>query len=176
MPRKTYKQLGTLTKQAEEFVDERIDIDSDELRLLAERAQERLQAAGEIDVLQDQMDEHAPEWTSLVGVTIELNWRYWIRNEQGKRKGQLIWAEGTIVEVAPPQASQIPKAIRDKLEDKPKYRAVKIRWPEDKEFDEKEKYQWSILKPEDWNGETHMCWRYAPCELAKLRAMHSGRK
>lgn len=61
MPRKTYKQLGTLTKQAEEFVDERIDIDSDELRLLAERAQERLQAAGEIDVLQDQMHR----WTSM---------------------------------------------------------------------------------------------------------------
>jgi hypothetical protein len=114
-------------------------------------------------------------WTSLTGVTIEILWRYWVR-EGGKRKGHLLWAEGDVVEVAAAQATQIPKQIRDMLENKPQYRAVKMRWPEDKEFEEKERYQWSILKPEDWNGDGHMSWRYAPCELAKRRAMHSARK
>ena len=175
MPRKTFRELGTRTKQAAEFAEEEIALTSEELRERAVRARERLQAAGEIDMLEDEQPEDPPRFDSLVGVTLEINWRYWIR-EDGKRKGQLIWCQGTVVEVADPKSTQLPKKIRDQLEEKPKYRAVKVRWPRDEDFEEKEKFIWSILKPEDWRKQRHLGWMYAPCELVKLRAMNGCRK
>jgi hypothetical protein len=53
---------------------------------------------------------------------------------------------------------------------------MKIRWPEDKEFDEKEHFVWSVFKPEDWRKQGHLSWRYAPCELAKRAAMHAPKR
>eukprot|EP00966_Prymnesium_polylepis_P331666 7387242-Prymnesium_polylepis.1 len=119
MPRKTFKQLGTRTKQAEEFAEEMIELTPEEMRDRAECAHERLQAAGEIDKLEDQQPDDAPPFDSaLIGVTLEINWRYWVRTN-GKRKGQLIWCEGVVIEVADAKNTQLPKAIRDRLEEKP---------------------------------------------------------
>eukprot|EP00966_Prymnesium_polylepis_P328952 7384731-Prymnesium_polylepis.1 len=121
MPRKTFKQLGTRTKQAEEFAEEIIELTPQEMEERAERARERLEAAGEIDTLEDQQPDDAPAFNdSLIGVTLEINWRYWIRTN-GKRKGQLIWCEGVVIAIADAKSTQIPKAIRDRLEEKPKY-------------------------------------------------------
>ena len=120
MPRKTFKQLGTRTKQVEEFAEEIIELTPEELQDRAERARERLEAAGEIDTLEDQQPDSAPLFNAaLIGVTLEINWRYWIRND-GKRKGQLIWCEGVVVEIADAKSTQLPKTIRKRLEHKPK--------------------------------------------------------
>ena len=48
--------------------------------------------------------------------------------------------------------------------------AVRIRWPADASHDEPETFVWSVLKPADFNKERHLSWRYAKCELSKLRA------
>ena len=53
---------------------------------------------------------------------------------------------------------------------------MKIRWPEDEDFDEKERFVWSVFKPEDWRKQGHLSWRYAPCELAKRAAMHMSKR
>mmetsp|Transcript_43316 Transcript_43316/g.92222 ORF Transcript_43316/g.92222 Transcript_43316/m.92222 type:complete len:97 (+) Transcript_43316:375-665(+) len=60
MPRKTFKHLGTKTKQAEEFAEEIIELTPEELQGRAKRARERLEAAGEIDTLEDQQPDSAP--------------------------------------------------------------------------------------------------------------------
>ena len=80
------------------------------------------------------------------------------------------------MEVASRAESRLPAKIRREVEAVPDFRAVLIRWPEDVDRDERETYVWSLLKPNDWCGKRHLAWRYAPCELAKLRAMHGGRK
>lgn len=48
--------------------------------------------------------------------------------------------------------------------------AVRIRWPADAEFEERETLVWSILHPSDWCKEVHLGWRWAPCELERLSA------
>ena len=97
------------------------ELTPEEMQERAERARERLEAAGEIDTLEDQQPDDAPPFNAaLIGVTLEINWRYWIRTN-GKRKGQLIWCEGVVVEIADAKNTQIPKAVRDRLEEKPRY-------------------------------------------------------
>lgn len=46
--------------------------------------------------------------------------------------------------------------------------AVRIRWPADPEFEERETLVWSILNPDDWCKEVHLGWRWAPRELERL--------
>lgn len=48
--------------------------------------------------------------------------------------------------------------------------AVRIRWPADSEFEEKETLGlvWSILNPCDWCKDVHLGWRWAPSELVRL--------
>ena len=47
---------------------------------------------------------------------------------------------------------------------------MRIRWPEDKERNEKESFVWSVLKPDDFNKEVHLGWRYDASELKKIAA------
>ena len=71
-----------------ELASHREELSADELRERAEQARERLEAAGEIDTVEDQQGvgaDAAPTFDSLVGKTIEIRWRYW-SNENGKRK------------------------------------------------------------------------------------------
>ena len=61
---------------------------ADELRAAAERERIRLEEAGEIDRVGDNLGvgaDSAPAFDSLVGKTIELRWRYWTQ-EGNKRK------------------------------------------------------------------------------------------
>jgi hypothetical protein len=177
MKRKTFKQLGTLTKQAQEAAEDLTDISEEELRAMAQKEHERLKAAGEIDRTEDMQPDTAPPWDSLNNVMLEINWRYWVQLPNGRRKGELCWCEGRVVDVASAAASQIPAKIRKDLEAKPKYRAVRVCWPADPERNEKETLVWSIIKPEDWKSQKrHLGWRFAPCELAKLRAMDRQKK
>jgi len=46
--------------------------------------------------------------------------------------------------------------------------AVRIRWPSDPDFEEKETLVWSLLNPADWCKEVHLGWRWAPSELERL--------
>ena len=103
---------------------------------------------------------------ALVGRKLEIHWRYWRPakpGEKGKRKQVFIWCEGTVAQVAD---GTIRKSKRSK--DALPAGAVRIRWPADKEYDEKETFVWSILNPEDWCKETHLGWRWAPSELARV--------
>ena len=52
---------------------------------------------------------------------------------------------------------------------------MRIRWPKDADYDEGEKFVWSVLKPADFNCEAHLGWRYAASELAK-RQQASGKR
>lgn len=46
--------------------------------------------------------------------------------------------------------------------------AVRIRWPADADYDERETLVWSILNPADWCKDVHLGWRWAASELEKL--------
>lgn len=46
--------------------------------------------------------------------------------------------------------------------------AVRIRWPADSEYEEKETLVWSILNPSDWCKEVHLGWRWPPSELERI--------
>ena len=173
MARKTFKELGTRTQQAAKFGEEQLELTPSQLREKAEEARQRLEAAGEIDSVEEMQPASHPAWDRLVGTELELLWRYWIHSEDGKKRGELCWCQGTVVEMSSNAMSLIPAKIRKELGEKPNFRAVRIRWPADPERKEPETFVWSILKPELWAASKHMGWRYAPCELAKLRAMGS---
>lgn len=99
-----------------------------------------MHAAGEIDEIEDaQPDNGPPLDSSLVGWKIDVRWRYWIYNEvTRKRKSYYIWCEGEIQQVANGTTDKRTPACT-KLLDKG---AVRIKWPEDVEFEEKESAIW----------------------------------
>jgi hypothetical protein len=167
---KTFKQLGTRTQQAAEFSGEMMDLSPAELRRLAELEQVRLEAAGEIDSTDDVQPKKAPGIDALVGVELELCWRYWERLPSGKRKQRMIWCQGSVVEVARSAETRLPANIRKELAESHAFRAVLVKWPADMEREEPESFAWNIIRPDDWREQKHLGWRYAPCELAKLRA------
>ena len=45
---------------------------------------------------------------------------------------------------------------------------MRIKWPEDVEFEEKESAIWSVLKPEDFNKQRHLGWRWSADSIARL--------
>ena len=175
MARKSFKALGTRTKQAEGFGEDELELGAEELLRRAEAEHVRLAAAGEIDDLHDQMPAKAPAWDKLSGVLWEICWRYWVpytdTNGRQRKRQQFIWSEGEVVEVATAVESRLPAKIRKELGEHPQFRAVRIRWPADKDFGEKETFSWSVFCPDDWCETKHLGWRYAPCELAKLGAI-----
>lgn len=78
---------------------------------------------------------------------------------------QYIWCEGIVEEVA---NGTIRKSKRAK--DALPAGAVRIRWPADADYDERETLVWSILNPSDWCKDVHLGWRWAPSELERLAA------
>jgi len=130
----------------------------------------QLQAAGEIDDLEDEQPRHAPPLGSLVGWKVEVRWRYWRptteeerRKKTAQKKAEYIWAEGEVVAVA--AAESVP--VKPKIKDLEGETAVKIKWPEDTDFEEKEQLIWTVLKPKDFNQQVHLGWRYTAESLAR---------
>lgn len=97
LTRKTFKALGTPTVQAESLSDDRTDMTSEEIRALAERRRRELELAGEIDWVCDRQppSSEVPLDNSLVGVEIEVRWRY--RNKD-TGEPMYIWAHGKVVQ------------------------------------------------------------------------------
>lgn len=54
--------------------------------------------------------------------------------------------------------------------------AVRIKWPEDAEYDEAESFVWSILKPSAFNKDVHLGWRFAPSEIMRMEADGRSKK
>ena len=137
----------------------------------AERERGRLEEAGEIDRVGDQMPKEAPAFDALVGKELELRWRYWSK-EGTKRKQVFIWCTGVVVEVADGKTTKAKPKAKKLLP----WGAVRIKWEADSEFDEDESLTWSILKAEDWNKEVCLGWRYSAAELKKLEPVSRKRK
>ena len=74
-----------------------------------------------------------------------------------------IWCSGEVVEVADGKTTKKSNRCKSPLP----WGAVRIRWPEDKERGEPEKFAWSVLKPVDFNREVHLGWRLDGAQLAK---------
>ena len=103
---------------------------------------------------------------SLIGRKLELRWRYWRpakQGEKGKKKQVFIWCEGIVIEVAD---GSIKKSKRSK--DAIPAGAVRIRWPANMDFGEREHFSWVILNPEDWRKEVPLGWRWAEGELEQV--------
>ena len=84
---------------------------------------------------------------------------------EGGRRSEYIWCVGTVVEVADGRTTKKSSKCKSPLP----WGAVRIRWPEDAEFAEKESYVWSVLKPDDFAKERHLSWRYSKAQLVKLQ-------
>ena len=78
----------------------------------------------------------------------------------------LIWCEGEVVQIANGTTDKESARCKNKLAKN----AVRIRWPKDDARKEPESFVWSILKPEDWNREVRLGWRYTAAQLEKERA------
>jgi hypothetical protein len=170
MKRKSFKELGTPTAQADALAEARVELSDEELLAAAERERQRLEASGEIDSVHDAQPPIAPAFDSLVGKWIEVRWRYYVpckKNKSGWRQ-EYIWCAGEVVEVADGKTTRRTPQCKSPLE----WGAVRIRWPADtsREVPEPETFVWSVLEPHTWRQETHLGWRYAKSELAKLSA------
>jgi hypothetical protein len=68
MKRKSFKELGTLTPQAEQLAERHTELTPEQLRAAGERERERLEESGEIDRVGDSQPKgDAPSFDSLVG-------------------------------------------------------------------------------------------------------------
>mmetsp|Transcript_18512 Transcript_18512/g.27844 ORF Transcript_18512/g.27844 Transcript_18512/m.27844 type:complete len:220 (+) Transcript_18512:529-1188(+) len=172
MQRKTFRQLGIPTAQAELLADQRLSRSAEQLRAAAIVERTRLEARGILDQVGDRQPEVAPPLNeALVGRKLEIHWRSWRpaeQGERGKKKQVFIWCEGIVEEVSD---GTIRKSKRSK--DALPAGAVRIRWPADSAFEESETLVWSILNPSDWCRDVHLGWRWAPSELETLS--HSAR-
>ena len=177
MRRKTFKELGTPTVQAEALATQVLKVDAGELLQKAEQKRQELQDAGEIDEVGDNQPELAPPVDdSLIGTWLEIRWRYWEKLKGDKKKRQKravdIWCDGEVVQIA--------NGTTDKESPKCKKLlaagAVRIRWPADPEREEPESYTWCILAEANWNQEAVLGWRYTAAELKKLDARRPTKK
>lgn len=175
MRRKTFKELGTPTAEAEQLADQSLSLSTEQLLAQAQAKRAELEARGELDMVGDRQPRLPPPLDqSLVGRKLEIHWRYWRAaepGERGKRKQVFIWCEGVVAEVSD---GTIRKSKRSK-ESLPAG-AVRIRWPADSDFEERETLVWSILNPSDWCREVHLGWRWAPSELERLPNEASARQ
>ena len=74
--RKTFKELGTLTPQAEELAQKHTELSPEQLREAAEQEQELLEERGEISRDEDLQGGVAPSFESLLDKEIDVRWRY----------------------------------------------------------------------------------------------------
>lgn len=76
--------------------------------------------------------------------------------------------------------SQVADGEKDKLSQRCKKLlpagALRIKWPADTDFDEDESFVWSILKPCNFNRDTHLGWRFASSELLKMQESSSSER
>lgn len=105
MRRKTFKELGTPTVQAEELATKVISVADADLLRRAQVERQRLVEAGEVDDVGDNQPLRPPNCDdNLVGAMLEVRWRYWekVVDPQDKRKKKAvdIWCEGEVVQVA----------------------------------------------------------------------------
>lgn len=86
MQRKTFKQLGTPTAQAEKLADQRLTLSVEELRAAAVLERQRLEECLILDTVGDRQPELPPPLNDeLVGRKLEIHWRYWRPAEPGER-------------------------------------------------------------------------------------------
>lgn len=99
MRRKTFKELGTPTAEAELLSDQRLSLSSGELLAAAEAKRAQLEACGELDTIMDRQPQNPPPLDdSLVGHKLEIHWRYWRAarpGERGKKKQVLLCINST---------------------------------------------------------------------------------
>ena len=102
MARKSFKELGTPTAQADALAEQRAVMTPEEMYQAAQREYERLEAAGEIDSAADAQPDKAPSFNAILGREIDVRWRYWVKDSSKKsgRRSEYIWCTGTLVEVA----------------------------------------------------------------------------
>lgn len=90
MKRKTFKELGTPSAQAEQLSDQRLSLSAEELLEAARKKREELELTGDLDTVGDRQPQAPPPLDdSLVGRKLEIHWRYWraaLPGERGKRK------------------------------------------------------------------------------------------
>ncbi|EOD24921.1 hypothetical protein EMIHUDRAFT_367517 [Emiliania huxleyi CCMP1516] len=166
--RKTFKQLGTPTAQAEVLMAAREELTPDELREAAEDERDRLEEAGEIDHVADAQPERPPDFASLLNVHLEVRWPYRVP-DKGKKRGyktHYIWAEGEVVEIADGTTTKRTPQCKTVLA----WGAVRIKWPKDSRYDEDESFTWTVLVADSWRKEKHLGWRFAKPELARRGA------
>ena len=177
MKRKTLKELGTPTVQAEEIGESIIDLSPEELLALAEAQRVTLEVTGELDRVADQQPKKPPKRNSesIVSTMLEVCWRYWrppteeekAKGDKRKRIAVKIWCECEVVAVANGSSDKEAPGSKNVLAKG----ALRVRWPEDVERKEKESYSWHMFQDEDWYGESnkeaHLSWRYAASELRK---------
>lgn len=167
MQRKVFKPLGTLTVQAQSLSSPFVELTEEQILTRVEAERTRLHAAGEIDDIEDAQprDDDVPTLdSSLVGWKIDVRWRYWIYNEETqKRKSYYIWCTGEVEQVANGTTDKRTPRCTSLLDKG----AVRIKWPEDVDFEEKESAIWSVLKPEDFNKQRHLGWRLSADSIAR---------
>ena len=170
MRRKTFKELGTPTLQADALAGKVKTLPAAELLERAQRERARLETMGELDTVGDLQPERPPPCDdALVGTLLEIRWRYWAPDTdpttKRKKKAIDIWCEGEVVQVAngttDTEGPRCKKLLRAG--------AVRIKWKADADFEEEETYTWSILTESNWNCEAVLGWRYTEAELRKRR-------
>ena len=186
MKRKSFKELGKPTAQAEALGSSIKELLPEELLAYAQAKYDALVAVGEIDAVADEQPDRdgAPLMDdSIVGTELEVCWRYWrtptaeevAAGEKRKKIGVKIWCEGKVTHLANGTTTTAnPDNIRcKKLADAG---AVRIRWPEDldREVPEPESFTWSILQAANFNKDAHLGWRLTKSELARRAAAHAA--
>ena len=175
MKRKSFKELGTPTVQAEALAPAIKELSPEELLALAEEEREALEAAGEIDRVGDSQPEEPPALDdSIVGSELEICWRYWrdptdeekAKGEKRKKIGVKIWCEGEVVLVAN-GTTTTENPENAKCKKLAKAGAVRIKWPADADRNEPESFTWSIFQETNWNKDAHLGWRFTAGELRK---------
>ena len=163
-----------MSAQGSSFCQRQGELSAEELLAAAQREQERLEEAGEIDRIGDVMPEEPPSFETLTGKDLEIRWRYWKRvDEPGKKRKRqqvFIWCVGQVVEVADGRSTKEKPGSKSPLP----WGAVRIRFAADEQFEEAEHFVWCLLKPADWNEEVHLGWRYSADELQRVRAAQKG--
>ena len=151
MKRKTFKELGTPTVQAEELAGKVLELPHAELLERAQARRQQLVDAGELDEVGDQQEEAAPACDdSLIGSGLEIRWRYWapVNDPTGKDKRKKravdIWCECEVVKIAngTTDKEDPDRATCKKLA---QAGAVRVNFPADAERDEEESFNWCIL-------------------------------
>ena len=158
MKSRTLKQLGTAACDAKELAATSL-FSVDEVRRAADAERQRRDDALETDAVQRQQPKHPPPLnSSLVGRWLEVNWKYY---SQTDGEPVLMWCSAEVVKVADGFSDKASSRCKKPLQ----AGAVLLKWPEDKDREEKESLSWMVLLPNKWNKDGQNAWRFDPCDL-----------